>query len=142
MVLRNFVLPIALLAAGTASAIGLYQWLSQPTDPTRAFVQHTGRVLPAGVSVVAYRERIEDNLFHTRRYWLLSGNRTNLRQLAIGPDFSSSLEDARLALPDMVELFGKPWRASDVIAGFEQDQGRGRWLWVFSGEREALYVLN
>jgi len=142
MALKKSVLAPALLAIGITIAIGLNQWRSQPIDPTLAFVQYAGRNLPAGVSVIAYRERIEDNFFHVRRYWLLSGNPTNLRQLVNEPGFVSSLEDARFALPDMLELFGKHWQSSDIVAGFEQDQSRGRWVWVFSGEREALYALN
>lgn len=140
MTRKNAVLAVVMVAA--IFAAGLFALSSPSRNSARAFAEDTGQQLPAGVSVVAYREATGDNFLHTSRYWLLKGDPDSLRQLADGPDFAASLEDSRLALPDMPELFRKPWQPSDVVAGFEQDQGRGRWYWIFSGEREALYALD
>ena len=128
------------LVVGVMTYLALWNHSNQ--DPTSSFTQNAGQRIPDGVSVIAYRELMDDALLHKSRYWLLRGEPAALRKLATDPKFGPSLEDARYALPNMPELFNRPWQASDIVAGFEQDHGRGRWYWIFKGEREALYAIN
>lgn len=110
--------------------------------PERTFLQITGRALPAGVHATAYNWSFNDNLLHTRHYWLPTGPSAALRQFSSNTSLSESTEDARHSLPDMEDLFGDPRSPDQVITGFEDDSPRNNWYWIFAGESQALYEHN
>jgi len=109
--------------------------------PTYAFRQITGRPLPSGVLISAYASEMNDALFHTTHYWMLSGSPSALRQIVTGTEFRDSLDDARYSIPDLQKLFGDPRSSTEVVAGYEDDHsGRNRWYCIFTGETNALYA--
>ena len=137
---------IALIALVAIAAIFIVGFASMQhyrrLYPDRAFVQITGRALPADVRVIAYNWTFKDNLVHASHYWLLTGSSVALRQFTSGASLNESTEDARHALPDTEELFGDPKTPDQVIVGYEGDSPRNNWYWIFAGESKALYEHN
>jgi len=105
-------------------------------DPYQAI---TGRELPAGVRATAYGHEMNDNLFHTTHYWLLSGSASALRQVTNGTGFVES-DDAREMMPDLGRLFGVSGVSTQVVTGYEWELGRDRWYCIFAGETTAFYA--
>jgi hypothetical protein len=114
-----------------------YFW---PAAPEARFRAVTGRDLPAGVHAIAYAGEQNDSLFHTTHYWLLSGSPSALRRVKDQTGFIDSLEDARWMLPDVKNLFGVCLSSKDLIAGYEREDGRDRWFWIFGDGTTAIYA--
>jgi len=135
----RLLLTVTMLVTALAIGFGALQQYRR-SYPELAFAQITGRTLPAGVRATAYGWEINDNFLHVSHYWLLTGSSVQLRQFASDTSLSESTEDARYALPDMPRLFGRPQLV--VAIGYEGDQPRNNWYWLFTGESEALYEYN
>ena len=111
-------------------------------NPELAYQQITGRKLPSGVHASAYNFQFDDSLLHIAHYWVLTGSEAELRRFAASASLGESTEDARWMLPDLSNLFGDRRTRDDVAVGFEGDQAKNDWLWVFKGGSDALYEYN
>jgi len=137
---RRALLASAILALTIfVGLLSIHVWAR--THPDLAYHEITGRYLPPGVEVTAYNWTINDNLFHVGHYWLLSGSEKALRGFAFRAGLEQSTDDARWATPDMAALFGES-RKRTVVSGFEGEQPRNDWLWIFDGGTAALYEYN
>jgi hypothetical protein len=130
------VLGVVALCIGALLGLRQYQHHNRVNAPDRAFVEITGSALPPALKATAYNSELTDNLFHSSHYWLLSGPDQELRSFAISQGFAESSEDARHAVPNLPELFGRP--ATGFVAGYEKDNGRNSWLILLEGV--AVYV--
>ncbi|HEY7640437.1 MAG TPA: hypothetical protein VH814_11980 [Steroidobacteraceae bacterium] len=131
-----FLFGLLLIGAGCSSKDSR----SSPDD--LAFESRAGVPLPSGVTAVAYRMNVNDNLLHKTHYWMLRGPDASLRILASSFKFERSDQDAKWQLPDMQLMFGVSLGPSDIAEGYEgsPDGKRDRWLVLFSNGRGALFV--
>lgn len=110
--------------------------------PERAFEQITGAALPTGLRATNYSWAVSDNFFHVSHYWLLTGSPTQIDQFARSAGLSESTEDAKSMVPDLQPLFGIAWTSNEVVRGYEGDQPRNNWLWMFSDGKTSIYEFN
>jgi hypothetical protein len=98
--------------------------------------------LPPGVTAIAYRSNVNDNLLHETHYWMLRGPDASLRALASSLKLERSDEDAKWQLPDRQLVFGASLTPADIAEGYEgsPDGKRDCWLVLFSNGRGALFV--
>ena len=137
---RYIVLVIALAVMGFAYLTARDNY--RRAYPDRAFEQSTGQALPSGIQATKYAWAINDNFLHVAHYWVLTGSERQLNQFALNAGLGESTEDATWTLPDTQSLVGIPLRREDLVRGYEGDQPRNNWLWVFPGGNTALYEFN
>jgi hypothetical protein len=123
-----------------ASSLLISAHLLLRSNPEWAYEHITGHHLPPGIHATAYDWKFNDNLFHVGHYWLLTGTDPDFRKLAAAVHLAESTEDARWALPGNGLSAGHS--RDSVATGFEGDQARNNWLWVFDGSTQALYEYN
>ena len=138
---RRVLLAIALLLLAVPVAL-VSLHVFRRANPDVAYQQITGHTLPPGIRATAYNWAVNDNLFHVAHYWILTGSEADLRRFATAAELGESTEDARWTLPNLDDLFGDHRPRSAVAVGFEGDQARNNWLWIFDGRTEGLYEYN
>jgi hypothetical protein len=137
----NFpILAASVVALGVVAYwLGIEQY--RKSNPEAAFVALVGTPVPSGVRVIKYASAVTDNIFHTTHFWLLEGDPDSLRKVATAPRFGRSDEDARWFLPEAGEQFKLNLTPEDLTEGYESDDPRNRWFFIFARPERAIYAL-
>ena len=136
---RIVYLAILLTVSVSACAVGLHFFSRAHPDWT--YRQVTARELPLGIHAVDYNWEVNDNFFNVSHYWLLRGDGAALREFAHDAGLEQSTEDSKSALPVLSRRFALR-RQPTVLVGFEGNQPRNNWLWLFDDGSTALYEFN
>jgi hypothetical protein len=107
--------------------------------PDRAFAHYTGQSLPSSIRAVQYADRIDDNFFHVGHYWVLHGSPEAIERFAFAHGFVESTDDARWITPNSEALLGTDIGTSNLLVGYEREQSRNDWIWVYRG---GLAIYN
>lgn len=143
----------ATLLACAVAALGVTLLLNATespdgSEPARSFVQFMGQPLPHGVAATGHYTAITDNLVHRSHFWRLSGDTQALHALAARLGMARSDDDARFTCATAFEVLPvadlspgntPPDGGVHLLAGYEGEAGRDRWLCIAPGGREAVY---